>query len=194
MVFWNKVIQDIEIEIFGFPATGESRKYALLDPPRGCSPNKCWLKILVAVARPRGGKNEERRDVALRLDLASRFSSELAPPPSPRPDLPPVRPAFTLWNRRMHSVVRALKTMRNHNIFSAVPWLATCYPSGQILRIHHGFYEATHGILTADLNRKPQPRLDTITGNEITSLWTDQHSLCLFWKLIFPFTFDNHKQ
>jgi len=54
---------------------------------------------------------------------------------------------------------------QGRNIFKEAPWLARCYPSDQIPRIHHGFYEATHSILIADLNRKPQPSLDTITGN-----------------------------
>jgi len=31
-------------------------------------------------------------------------------------------------------------------IFSPAPWLARCYPSGQIPRIPHGFYKATRGI------------------------------------------------
>jgi len=38
------------------------------------------------------------------------------------------------------------------------------YPSDQIPRIHHGFCEASHGILIADLNREHQPSLGTITG------------------------------
>ena len=52
---------------------------------------------------------------------------------------------------------------QGRSIFSAAPW--------PIPRIHHGFYEAAHGILIADLNREPQSSLDAITGN-VTTLAT----------------------
>jgi len=54
---------------------------------------------------------------------------------------------------------------QGRSIFSAAPWLARCYPSDQIPRIPHGFYEAAHGIFFVDLNHEHQPILDTITGN-----------------------------